>query len=99
MKNLLLGLLLTLFCSVCCGGEWIAAGEIRPIQIIQPAPVYYYAPQVIVVPVPPPQIQYVPVTTYSNVVVERPIWCLFKRYDIVPVTNTVYLPVTPIRSY
>lgn len=91
MKSLLL-VLLMMVCAVSDGGEWMSAGEIRPIQIVQPAPVYYYAPQVIVVPVPPPPIQYVPVTTYSNVVVERPVWCLLKRYDIVPVANTIYVP-------
>lgn len=99
MKSLLL-VLLMMICAVSEGGEWVSAGEIRPIQYFQPAPVYYYSPQIVIVPVAPPQqIQYVPVTTYTSVVVERPHWCLLKRYEVVPVANTVYLPVGVFRNY
>jgi hypothetical protein len=36
--------------------------------------------------------QYLPVTTYQNVVVERRYHCFFKRYEVVSVPQTLYVP-------
>jgi hypothetical protein len=60
--------------------------------VIQQAPVvpYYYVPMVTMVPVAP---QYVPVTLYQNVLVERRCWTLLKKTEVVSVPQTVYVPV------
>ena len=97
MKSLFYGIILMIICGSTCEAQ--VYGEIRPMQYFQPVPVYYYAPQVIVVPVVALPVQYVPITTYSNVVVEKQHWCLFKKYEVVPVANTVYLPVNLYRNY
>lgn len=100
MRYIIVALLMIMCCDNAKANEWVPYAGNRPTPYVQPLiPIYYYSPQILVVPVAPQPIQYVPITTYSNVVVERPVWCLFKRYDIVPVANTVYLPVNPMRPY
>jgi hypothetical protein len=66
----------------------------RPPVVVQQAPAvpvvpYYYVPVVTMVPLVP---EYVPVTTYQNVVVERRYCCFFKRYEVVSVPQTLYVP-------
>jgi hypothetical protein len=66
----------------------------RPPFVVQQAPTvpvapYYYVPVVTMIPLVP---QYVPVTTYQNVVVERRYCCFFKRYEVVSVPQTLYVP-------
>jgi hypothetical protein len=66
----------------------------RPPVLVQQAPVvpiapYYYVPVVTMVPYVP---QYVPVTSYQNVLVERRYSCFFKRYEVLTVPQTVYVP-------
>ena len=63
---------------------------IQPAPIVQMVPYYYYAPMVTMVPLAP---QYVPVTTYQNVLVERRYHCFFKRYEVLTVPQTVYVPI------
>jgi len=62
----------------------------QPAPIIQIVPYYYYyVPMVTMVPSVP---QYVPMTTYQNVLVERRYHCFFKRYEVLTVPQTVYVP-------
>jgi hypothetical protein len=94
MKSLFYGIILIMACGSVCEAQ--VYGEIRPIvpYVYYGVP-YYYTPQTVMVPVAPPQpvIQYVPVTTYQNVLVEKKEWCLLKKYEIVPLYQTVYIPV------
>ena len=91
MKNILtLSLFLILWSSVVRADGWVACGEIRPTQ-----PVVQYVnmpPSVFLIAVPIPQVYYVPVTTYQNIIIEKNYWCLSKRYEVVPVPQTVYVP-------
>lgn len=96
MKSLIWSLLLVLYCSTIFGAEWGSVNDFNRIGYVVPAPVYYVIqPQQVVIPVVPivPQIQYVPVVVYGNVIVEKQYCCLFKRYEVTPVTNVVYVPI------
>jgi hypothetical protein len=65
----------------------------RPPAMVQSAPIVHYyvipVPVVTMVPLAP---QYVPVTTYQNILVERRYHCFFKRYEVLSVPQTVYVP-------
>lgn len=93
MKKLLAGLLMSVAGMSAHGGEWVPYVYQAPVMV-QPAPVvavpYYYAPMVTMVPMAP---QYVPVTLYQNVLVERRCWTLLKKTEVVSVPQTVYVPV------
>lgn len=90
-----------LFCAGYCGNVNGDEGWVpyvyRPPVMVQQAPIvqmvpYYYAvpvPVAVMVPLAP---QYVPVTSYQNVLVERRYHCFFKRYEMVSVPQTVYVP-------
>jgi len=93
MKKLLVGMLLLVAGSSARGDEWvpyvyrtpiIVAQQVPVVQAIQMVPFYYSVP---VVP------QYVPVTSYQNVLVEHRHHCFFKRYEVVTIPQTVYVPV------
>lgn len=99
MKNFILAILIMLICNQVHANEWIGAREIKPSMVYnQYGPYYYYSSQTVIVPVVP-RLEYVPVTTYQNVVVEKYTCCLIKRYEIVPVINTVYVPVWSLKNY
>jgi hypothetical protein len=95
MKNIVLVIMLMIYGSVSYADQWVSAQAITPvaptIQYGQYLPYYYYNPQVVIINVP--YQYYAPVTTYQNTVVEKQYWCLFKRYEIVRVPQTVYVPV------
>jgi hypothetical protein len=88
-----------LFCAGCCGNAhgdegWGPYIHRSPVMVQQVptavvAPYYYVVPMVTMVPVVP---QYLPVTTYQNVLVERRYHCFFKRYEVLTVPQTVYVP-------
>jgi hypothetical protein len=88
-----------LFCAGCCGNVYGDDGWVpyvyRPPVLVQQAsavpvaPYYYVVPMVTMVPVVP---QFVPVTVYQNVLVERRYHCFFKRYEILTVPQTFYVP-------
>lgn len=91
MKKLLVGMLLFVCGGVAMGDEgWgpyvynppVISQPVQVVQNIQFVPYY-----VMVTP------QYVPVTTYQNILVEHKVWCFHKRYEIVRVPQTVYVPV------
>lgn len=98
----LLSIILGLVCSISLGNEWMSARPIVPaVQNVTPyqfGPVYYYAQLTVMVPVVP-QFNYVPVVSYGHMVVEKNHWCLLKKYEIIPVMNTVYVPTFPPRLY
>jgi hypothetical protein len=98
MKKLLAAAFL--ICAGCCGSvngdEGWGPYVYQPPISIQQAPavqnfqmIQYYAPTVIMAPVVP---LFVPVTSYQNVVVERRYCCFFKRYEVVTLPQTVYVP-------
>lgn len=92
MKNILLVLLL-MFCCAEVNGQIL--GENRPIVNYNCAPQYVVVNyQYIAVPVATivPVIQYYPVVIWQNVVVEKREWMLTKRYEIVPMYQTLYVP-------
>lgn len=97
MKSLLLAVLLCVAGVNANGDDWGPYVYRSPIVnqfvvMIQPAqivPYYYYVPVVVIAPVTP---QYFPVTTYQNVLVERRYSCFFKRYEVVTVPQTLYIP-------
>jgi hypothetical protein len=35
----------------------------------------------------------IPVTTYQNVIVKEPFWCLHHRYKVVSVPQQTYVPI------
>jgi hypothetical protein len=96
MKKLLVGLLMSVAGMNAHGGEWVPYVYHSPI-VSQQAPVvqnfqviqYYYAPTVTMAPTVP---LFVPVTTYQNVLVERRYHCFFKRYEVLSVPQTLYVP-------
>jgi hypothetical protein len=96
MKRLLLVVVLC-FAGINANGDegWGPYIHQSPIMV-QQAPVVqnfqviqYYAPTVMMAPSVP---QYVPVTTYQNVVVERRYHCFFKRIEVLSVPQTLYVP-------
>ena len=95
MKKILAGILLFVAGNVALGDEgWVPYVYYPPVVVQQvpmavAAPYYYYVPVVTMVPVVP---QYVPVTSYQNVLVERRYHCFFKRYEVLSVPQTVYVP-------
>lgn len=93
IKNMLLASLIICYCSISSGSEW----EIRPNPVYYNQ-YYYCAPNVVYVPVVA-TVQYVPVIYYQNVIVEKYNWQLIKTYEVVPKVNTVYLPISSIKTY
>jgi hypothetical protein len=79
-----------LICSVSKGGEWgpyvYQAPLVPQVPAVQYVPYTYYVPSTVMVPV-------VPVVSYQNVVVEHRCWHLLKRYEVVSVPQTIYVPV------
>jgi hypothetical protein len=60
------------------------APVVQHFQMIQ-----YYAPTVTMAPAVP---LFVPVTSYQNILVERRYCCFFKKYEVVTLPQTVYVP-------
>lgn len=91
MRTVFLGLVLCCAGLTANGSEWISYVQnpvVQPVTIQQPVVIQYvYVPVVPLVP------QYVPVTSYQNVLVERRYHCFFKRYENVLVPQTHYVPV------
>jgi hypothetical protein len=98
MKRLLLAVMLC-FAGINANGDegWgpyvyqspIVAQQAPIVQNFQLVRNYYAVPSPVAIMVP----QYVPVTTYQNVLVERRYHCLFKRYEVVSVPQTLYVPI------
>lgn len=98
MKKLLA--IVFLFCVGYCGNVSGDEGWVpyvyRPPVVVQQAPTVQMVPYYYVVPVPvmvPLAPQYVSVTGYQNVLVERRYHCFFKRYEVVSIPQTVYIPI------
>jgi hypothetical protein len=95
MKKILAIMLLFVAGNVAVGDEGWGPSIYHPPVMVQQAPAvmvapyYYVVPAVTMVPVVP---QYVPVTVYQNVLVERRYTCFFKRYEVLTVPQTVYVP-------
>lgn len=95
MKKILAGMLLFVAGNVAVGDEgWGPYVHQSPVAVqqapvVQMVPYHYYVPVVTMVPYVP---QYVPVTSYQNVLVERRYCCFFKRYEVLTVPQTVYVP-------
>lgn len=97
MKKLLA--VVFLFCAGCCGSVYGDEGwgpyvyqspvVVQQAPVVQMVPYYYTVPVVQMVPLVP---HYVPVTTYQNVLVERRYHCFFKRYEVLSVPQTLYVP-------
>jgi hypothetical protein len=98
MKRLLLVVMLC-FAGISANGDegWAPYIHQSPVMV-QQAPIvqnfqlvqnYYAVPSPVTIMVP----QYLPVTTYQNVVVERRYHCFFKRYEVVSVPQTLYVPI------
>jgi hypothetical protein len=97
MKRLLLAAMLCVAGINANGDEGWGPYVYQSPIMVQQAPVVqnfqaiqYYAPTVMMVPSVP---QYFPVTTYQNVLVERRYHCFFKRYEVVSVPRTLYVPI------
>lgn len=71
---------------------YLAPVLVQPAPIVQMVPCYYIIPVPVVAMVPLAP-QYFPVTTYQNVLVERRYRCFFKRYEVLSVPQTVYVPI------
>ena len=82
--RIVLGAILCLMCSSAFCQEWI--------PYVPPNPVVVQAV------VPPVVLNYVPVVTYQNVLVERGLWCFHKRYENVVVPKIQYVP-TMVPTY
>lgn len=98
MKSLLLAVVLTVAGTSADGDEgWgpyihqspVMVQQTPVIQNFQLVQNYYGSPS----PMVPVATQYLPVTTYQNILVEHKVWCFHKRYEIVRVPQTVYVPV------
>ena len=95
MKKILAIMLLFVAGNDVLGDEGWGPSVYRPPVLVQQAPAvpvapyYYVVPVVTMVPVVP---QYVPVTVYQNVLVERRYHCFFKRYEVLSVPETDYIP-------
>jgi hypothetical protein len=91
MKTMFLGLVLSCAGLTASGSEWIPYVPnpvVQPVVMQQPVMIQYvYVPVVPLVP------QYVPVTSYQNVLVERRYHCFFKRIEVLSVPQTVYVPI------
>ena len=89
-----------LFCAGYCGNVHGDEGWVPYVYqapIVQQAPLVQMVPYYYAVPVPVPVMvpsapQFVPVTVYQNVLVERRYACFFKRYEVLSVPQTVYVP-------
>jgi hypothetical protein len=98
MKSLLLAAVLCVAGMNVRGDEGWGPYVYHPPVVAQQAPVVqnfqlvqnYYGYPSPMIPVVP---QYLPVTTYQNVVVERRYHCFFKRYEVVSVPQTLYVPI------
>jgi hypothetical protein len=92
MKKILAGIFFFVVSGVACGNEGWVPYVYRPPIVVQPAPIVqnFQLVQYYNVPIVP---QYVPVTTYQDVLVEHKVWCFHKRYEIVRIPQTVYVPV------
>jgi hypothetical protein len=91
MKTMFLGLVLSCAGLTANGSEWIPYvpnSVVQPVVMQQPVMIQY-----VYVPVVPPAPQYVPVTSYQNVLVERRYHCFFKRIEVLSVPQTVYVPI------
>jgi hypothetical protein len=88
MKKILAGILLIFATSCAYGDEWVPYVYRPPVQQIQVVQNFQMVPYYV-----PVVVSYVPVTVYQNVLVEHKIWCLHKRYEIVNIPQTVYVPV------
>jgi len=80
------------------GDEGWGPSVYRAPVMVQQAPILQMVPYYYVVPVPvvvmaQPAPQYVPVTVYQNVLVERRYHCFFKKYEVLSVPQTVYVPI------
>lgn len=62
---------------------------IQQVPTVAVAP-YYYVPVVTMVPVVP---QFLPVTSYQNILVERRYCCFFKKIEVVSVPQTFLVPI------
>lgn len=81
--------------SSCYANEWVPYNNYTPVYqlpaTMQPYPLIPVpAPAPVIVPI---SVQYVPVVTYSSVLVEQKRWCLFKRYEWVQVPQVHYVPM------
>jgi hypothetical protein len=94
MKKLLAIIFLIYSVSSADASEWVPyvyhAPSIIQAPPVQYIPYTYYVPSTVMVPV-------VPVVSYQNVVVEHRCWHLFKKYEVVRVPQTFYVPVAPTR--
>jgi hypothetical protein len=97
MKRLLLVVVLCFAGMRADGDEGWGPYTYQSPVVVQQAPVVqnfqaiqYYAPTVMMAPLVP---QYVPVTTYQNVLVERRYCCFFKRIEVLSVLQTLYVPI------
>lgn len=98
MKKILAGILLFVagLRGNVYGNEWGPYVYQAPMvsQVVTVVPqvpvIQYYVPVVAMVPLVP---QYIPVTSYQNVLMERRYHCFFKRYEMVTVPQTVYVPI------
>jgi len=96
MTKIFMGILLCLVISSAKADEWVPYVYRPPVVVLQnfqaisvPVPVFYpyFVPVVAVAP------QYVPVTTYHSVLVERRYCCFLKRYEVVSIPQTQYVPI------
>jgi hypothetical protein len=92
MLKLLSGLFVFALCSVSYGSDWMSYVPQQPMAV-QQAPAIQYVPVYYPIIIAPAAPQLVPVTTYQNFVVERRCWTLLKRYEVVSVPQTVYVPI------
>ena len=91
-----MGILLCLVVSSVRADEWVPYVYRPPVVAVQnfqaisvPVPVFYpyFVPVVAVAP------QYVSVTTYQNVLVERRYCYFLKRFEVVSIPQTQYVPI------
>lgn len=94
MKKLLAGMVLFVvgYCGSAYGDEGWVPYVYRPPVVVQPAPIVqnFQLIQYYNIPMVP---QYAPVTTYQDILIEHKVWCFHKRYEVVRVPQTVYVPV------
>ena len=93
MKTLYAGMIfLFLSISNANANEWVPYNEYRTQVVATPVaqlPVIQQYPVIVPLMVP-----YVPVVTYSSILVEHNQWCLFKRYEWVQVPRVHYIPMS-----
>lgn len=78
--------ILCLMCSSVMAQEWVPYVPPQQPVVVQNVVVQPYV------------MNYVPVVTYQNIVVERGLWCFHKRYENVVVPRVQYVP-TPVPLY